>query len=102
MIKYDKEYFQFRNKFGELITFGSVVYYPVFLDAGSLTIKKLTVNNIVFHRNKRHKDVIQPMVLTQSHILNLDDCRKTYDDAEEVIHRWKRKVVDAIQKAIAS
>lgn len=101
-IEYDKSLHQYKNKFGDNITFGSVIYFPLFLDAGSLTIKSTVVNNIVLHRKKRDKTKLQPMVLTKAYILNLDDCRKTYEDAEEVIHKWKRRVINAIEKALVS
>lgn len=95
---YDRTEFQFRNKRGELVTFGSRVYYVKY-SYGHIDIVTNLVNAIVLKRYPKEKKYLYPFVFTSTHLLGLDDCYKSYEDAQEVVNKWERKVAEAIDLA---
>lgn len=94
------KFFNFTNKYGDKIRFGSTVYYPIISTQNkNVSICKSKVECFAFVRGKA-KEEIKPMILTRAYLLDLDDVRKSYDEAEEVVRRWEEKIVNSIKETI--
>ena len=96
----DKKDFVFYNKYGDKLQYGSIIYYPIrCMKSHNIQIISSKLEAFAFVRGGPNKE-ITPMILTRAYLLNLDDVRKTYDDAEEVIRKWEEKIVRKLEQAI--